>query len=311
MIPAKPVRVAARVRGLRKVYRPAVALDGVDLDVPEGAVFGLLGPNGSGKTTLLRLLLGLSRPTGGRVELLGEPMPSAAARVLPHVGALVDGPGFQPFLSGWDNLTRYAAAEPLLADAVIPDAVRAALRRVGLDDTAAARPYRGYPLGVKQRLGLAAVLLAPRRLVVLDEPTTGLDPSGAREVWRLVAELRTGGATVVLSSPQLTEVEACCTHVAVLDTGTLVVSGELSGLLEADGPALEIVTDSPRAALGALRRAGIASYPERGVVVAELAEAPPEVVVATLVDAGVPIAEARRRRLGLDELFTRLTEDGP
>ncbi|HWN35171.1 MAG TPA: ABC transporter ATP-binding protein [Pseudonocardia sp.] len=302
---------AARVRGLRKVYRRTVALDSVDLDVPAGAVLGLLGPNGSGKTTMLRLLLGLARPSGGTVELLGQPMPRSAGCVLPHVGALVEEPGFLPHLSGRDNLARCAAAEPLLATAAIPNAVDTALRRVGLARaTGADRPYRTYSLGMKQRLGLAAVLLAPRKLVVLDEPTNGLDPAGTREVRRLIAELHAAGATVLLSSHLLSEVEETCTHVAVLTTGSVVATGELAELLEADGPALQIHTSQPNAALAALRAARIPGYTERGLVVADLSDTPPELVLSTLVHAGVPVAEARRRRTGLEELFVQLTEDG-
>ncbi|MGH3672940.1 MAG: ABC transporter ATP-binding protein, partial [Pseudonocardiaceae bacterium] len=161
---------AIRVRGLRKVFGATVALSNVDLDVPAGAVLGVLGPNGSGKTTMIRLLLALSRPTAGSVEVLGRPVPAAATEVLPHVGALVEGPGFHPFLSGRENLRRLASAEPLLCAQEITASVDRALHRVGLAE-AASRRYRAYSLGMKQRLGLAAVLLAPRRLVVLDEPT--------------------------------------------------------------------------------------------------------------------------------------------
>jgi ABC-2 type transport system ATP-binding protein len=301
--PASGVRhpPAVRLRGLRKVYRHVVALESVDLDVPAGAVMGLVGSNGSGKTTLLRLLLGLARPTGGSVRLLGEPMPTRAGAVLPYVGALVGGPGFQPFLSGRDNLTRSAHAEPLLPTSAIPGAVDAALRRVGLDHSSADRRYRSYSLGMKQRLALAAVLLAPRRLVVLDEPTNGLDPAGIREVRRLIAELRTTGCTILVASHLLTEVERTCTHVAVLAEGSV---------LRADEAALELTTSDQEAALAVLRSARIASYVERRQVVAQLTGTTPEEVLRTLVRAGVPVAEARARRTGLAELFDRLTEEG-
>ncbi|WP_051581467.1 ABC transporter ATP-binding protein [Pseudonocardia acaciae] len=301
---------AVRLRALRKVYRHVVALESVDLDVPAGSILGLVGSNGSGKTTLLRLMLGLARPTSGSVRLLGEPMPASAASVLPHVGALVDGPGFQPFLSGRDNLTRSASAEPLLPTAAIPGAVDAALHRVGLDRTAADRRYRSYSLGMKQRLGLAAVLLAPRRLVVLDEPTNGLDPAGTHEVRRLITELHAAGCTILIASHLLAEVERTCTHVAVLTGGSVVATGELAALPTADDAALEVTTAEPDAALSALRSARVAGYVERGMVVAPLAGTSPEEVLRTLVRAGVPVTEARRTRTGLEELFVRLTEEG-
>jgi ABC-2 type transport system ATP-binding protein len=303
---------AARARGLRKVFGSTVAVDGVDLDVPSGAVLGMLGPNGSGKTTLIRLLLGLTRPTAGSAELLGMPMPDRAAAVLPRVGALVEGPGFHPFLSGRENLRRVAAAEPLLRTREIPRAVDAALERVGLAD-AANRPYRGYSLGMKERLGLAGALLLPRRLVVLDEPTNGLDPAGTRDVRAIIAELHADGATVVVSSHLLTEVEATCTHVAVLQSGALIAAGELHTLLDAGTTGLVVSTPDVDLALHTLRGIGAAVYrdeAEPSAVVVPDGPSAPE-VVALLVRAGVAVHEARRRRPRLEELFARLTEGTP
>jgi ABC-2 type transport system ATP-binding protein len=313
-----PVREAARVTaapaaravGLRKVYGRTVAVAGLDLEVPAGAVLGMLGPNGSGKTTLIRMLLGLTRPTAGTAELLGRPLQEVAA-ALPYVGALVEGPGFHPFLSGRENLRRMAAAEPLLDAAAIPEAVGTALERVGLTH-AADRRFRGYSLGMKQRLGLAGALLVPRRLVVLDEPTNGLDPAGTRDVRTIIAELHAAGSTVIVSSHLLAEVEATCTHVAVLQSGALVAAGELRGLLDSRTGGLVVVTPDVEPALRALAEAGaVASRDtggEPGVVVTDGPE-PPE-IVALLVRAGVAVHEARRRRPRLEELFAQLTE-GP
>jgi ABC-2 type transport system ATP-binding protein len=303
---------AARARGLRKVFGRTVAVAGIDLDVPAGAVLGMLGPNGSGKTTLIRLLLGLTTPTSGSAELLGHPVPGAVDRALPHVGALVEGPGFHPFLSGRENLRRLAATEPLLARSEIPNAVGAALERVGLTG-AADRRYRAYSMGMKQRLGLAAVLLLPRRLVVLDEPTNGLDPAGTRDVRAIIAELHASGVPVVVSSHLLAEVEATCTHVAVLQAGSLVAAGELRTLLEAGPGGLVVVTPDVDLALRTLRGVGAPAYPddgERAVVIADGGPPAPE-VVALLVRAGVAVHEARRRRARLEELFARLTEEPP
>ncbi len=308
--PAAAVGLAARAVGLRRTFGSTVAVDGIDLDVPTGSVLGMLGPNGSGKTTLIRMLLGLTRADAGSAELLGHPMPDEAARALPHVGALVEGPGFHPFLSGRENLLRVAATEPLLDGREIPGAVDAALMRVGLAD-AAGRRFRGYSLGMKQRLGLAGALLLPRRLVVLDEPTNGLDPAGTRDVRRIIGELHDAGSTVIVSSHLLAEVEATCTHVAVLQAGCLVAAGELAVLLESGTGGLDVATPDVDLALGTLRDAGITAYlangDEPGVVVAE--DGPPTAdTIALLVRAGVTVHEARRRRARLEELFARLTE---
>ncbi|WP_179956911.1 ABC transporter ATP-binding protein [Amycolatopsis anabasis] len=306
--PAPPL--AARTRGLRKVYRGTVAVDQVDLDVPEGAVLGMLGPNGSGKTTTIRMLLGLVRPTEGEVELLGQPMPEGAQQALPDVGALVEGPGFHPFLSGRDNLLRMAAAEPRLSSSDVPRAVQAALERVGLAG-AAHRRYRGYSLGMKQRLGLAGALLVPRRMIVLDEPTNGLDPAGTREIRKIIAELHAEGVTVLVSSHLLAEVEATCTHVAVLHDGLVVAQGELAELLESGSPALIVSTPDSDRAVDVLRENRIPSRLVPEGVRADLTATTAPEVVATLVRGGVPVHEATRARTGLEDLFARLTQHEP
>jgi ABC-2 type transport system ATP-binding protein len=183
--------------------------------------------------------------------------------------------------------------------------VDAALERVGLTE-AARRRYRGYSLGMKQRLGLAAALLVPRRLVVLDEPTNGLDPAGTRDVRRVIAELHEAGTTVLLSSHLLAEVEAVCTHVAVLARGSLLVSGELATLLASDGE-LAVTVDDPARGLAALRAAGFAAYLRDDALA--VADVEPPAVVAALVHAGIGVWEVSRRRAHLEELFARLTEE--
>ena len=305
-----PVPLAARTRGLRKVYRGTVAVDQVDLDVPEGAVLGMLGPNGSGKTTTIRMLLGLVRPTYGEVELLGHRMPDGAGHALPDVGALVEGPGFHPFLSGRDNLIRMAAAEPRLSSSGSPGAVEAALERVGLSG-AAHRRYRGYSLGMKQRLGLASALLVPRRMVVLDEPTNGLDPAGTREIRKIIGELHADGVTVLVSSHLLAEVEATCTHVAVLHEGSVVAQGELAELLESGSPTLLVSTPDGAEAVEALRENRITSKLTPEGVRVDLTATTPPAVLEILVRAGVALYEATRARTGLEDLFARLTKSEP
>nr|WP_254126650.1 ABC transporter ATP-binding protein [Amycolatopsis sp. CA-230715] len=298
---------AARTRGLRKVYRGTVAVDQVDLDVPSGAVLGMLGPNGSGKTTTIRMLLGLVRPTEGEVELLGQKMPDGAGDALPDVGALVEGPGFHPFLSGRENLFRMAAAEPRLASNSVPSAVEAALERVGLTG-AAHRRYRAYSLGMKQRLGLASALLVPRRMIVLDEPTNGLDPAGTREIRKIIGELHADGVTVLVSSHLLAEVEATCTHVAVLNAGSVVAQGELSELLESGSPGLLVSTPDGDRAIEVLRDNRIsARLTPEGVRVDLAATTAPE-AIAALVRGEIAVHEASRARTGLEDLFARLTQ---
>ncbi|RKT88450.1 ABC-2 type transport system ATP-binding protein [Saccharopolyspora antimicrobica] len=300
--------LAARTTGLRKTYGRTVAVAGVDLAVPRGGVVGVLGPNGSGKTTTIRMLLGLTAPSSGTVELLGHQLPEHAGRVLPRVGALVEGPGFHPFLSGRENLLRCAVMEPALRGPEIRDVVEQALERVGLS-AAAGRRYRGYSLGMKQRLGLAAALLVPRDLVVLDEPTNGLDPAGTREIRRIIAELHASGTTVLVSSHLLSEIEATCTHVAVLHRGSLVAQGELAGMLEAGAPHLLVSTSDTDGAVRALRDKSLKAREESGWIRVELTGAESDEVIAMLVHSGVPVREARRSRTGLEDLFARLTEE--
>jgi ABC-type multidrug transport system ATPase subunit len=305
--PTSDTPLAARTKGLRKVYRGTVAVDHLDLEVPDGSVLGMLGPNGSGKTTTIRLLLGLTTPTAGEVELLGERLPDHAAKVLPKVGALVEGPGFHPFLSGRENLRRAAAMEPMLTTKAIPAAVDSALERVGLS-AAADRRYRGYSLGMKQRMGLAAALLVPRRLVILDEPTNGLDPAGTREVRQVIADLHAAGTTVIVSSHLLAEVEATCTHVAVLHRGSLVAQGALDSLLDAGTQTLLVSTPDTDRAVAELRAARVAARAVDDGVLVDLTGTAAPVVLRTLVGADIEVHEARRQRTGLEDVFARLTE---
>jgi ABC-2 type transport system ATP-binding protein len=308
--PAPRGETAVRTSGLRKTFRGTVAVDRLDLDVPAGSVLGMLGPNGSGKTTTIRMILGLVRPTEGEVELLGHRMPDGASHALPKVGALVEGPGFHPFLSGEDNLRRVAAAEPLLATHAMSAAVTEALERVGLTD-AKHRKYRNYSLGMKQRLGLAAALLVPRELVVLDEPTNGLDPAGTREIRKVIADLHEAGTTVLVSSHLLSEVEATCTHVAVLHKGNVVAQGELAPLLEAGNPTLLVTTPARAEGVEALRDNRIGARVVDDGLLVDLAGTSAPAVVETLVHAGVPVHEVRRQRADLEEVFARLTDAAP
>jgi ABC-type multidrug transport system ATPase subunit len=214
---------------LVKRYGKVTAVDGVNLDVREGDRYGLLGPNGSGKTTLVRMLLALVYATSGTISVLGRPVPRKAHEVLAEIGAMVEAPAAYPHLSGRSNLMLFDAAGPGGSRRTRKARVGEALERVGLGGIDR-RPVKAYSLGMRQRLGLAAALLRSPRLLILDEPTNGLDPRGIREIRDLMTELNDAGTTVFLSSHLLAEVEQFCTRVGVMDRGRLVLQESLADL---------------------------------------------------------------------------------
>lgn len=216
-----------RIEGLVKRFgRDVVAVDGLDLVVEEGQIVGLAGPNGSGKSVTLKVLLGLVRPSAGRVHLFGEPV-KPGAKMLGRVGALVDGPGFVPHLSGLDNLRlAWRLTRRLEQEADLDHALEVA----GLGG-AIHRRYRTYSHGMRYRLAFAQALLGHPDLLVLDEPTTGLDPVHLRDVRDAITEASRRGATVLLSSHLMSEVELVCTHTAVMEQGKLVAWGRISDLV--------------------------------------------------------------------------------
>jgi ABC-2 type transport system ATP-binding protein len=287
-----------------------LAVDHIDLAVPRGAVYGFLGPNGSGKTTTIRMLLGLAYPTSGSAQLLGTVMPEGAVSVLSRVGSLVEGPAFYPYLTGWDNLARYDAADMTTASKTARRRIGAALERVGL--TAAARKkYRNYSLGMKQRLAIAAGLLRPRDLIILDEPTNGLDPQGTREVRALVRQIAADGITVFVSSHLLAEVEQVCSHVGVMRTGKLVFQGALAELRRTAAPRIMVRTADVPAAAEVFAKLGLADpVPGDGVLTAELGDAEPERVTAELVHAGIGVRGLSVESPSLEDLFVGLTGEG-
>jgi lantibiotic transport system ATP-binding protein len=310
-VPGSDAATAVTTSGLAKRFRGGqLAVAGIDLLVPHGSVYGFLGPNGSGKTTTIRMLLGLVSPTAGSHTLLGRPMPSAAAQVLPRVGALVEGPAFHPYLSGRANLARLDAADRLADPATAARRIDVALDRVGLT-AAAKKRYRAYSLGMRQRLGIAAALLQPRELLVLDEPTNGLDPQGTREVRTLVQELAADGVTVLISSHLLSEVEQICTHVGVMHVGKLVAQGTIDELRRSQQPRVAVETTAPAAAVRALAELGLTTGPVEGRhITAALGEAEPEKVLAALVHAGVPVRQFTVDEAGLEDVFVALTGEG-
>jgi ABC-type multidrug transport system ATPase subunit len=348
-----------RTEGLTKRFGGLVAVDGLDLDVREGDLFGFLGPNGSGKTTTVRMLLGLVFATSGRIEVLGRPMPKAAREVLPQVGSLVEGPGFYPHLSGRANLALFDAAGPRPSRHPTPGALEPrppdsggparegsprpgkggpavhsprlnsprphpssrpwsgsrdrrrrvddALARVGLEEVGR-RPVRAYSSGMRQRLGLAAALLRAPRLLVLDEPTNGLDPHGMREVRDLLVELVRGGTTVFLSSHLLAEVELVCSRAAIVDRGRLVAQDRVEALLGPTGRVLVTTPDVGAAADLAAALPGVRLGERgRGRLALHLDGTAPEALNRRLVDGGVRVRELVVERPTLEDVFLRLT----
>jgi ABC-2 type transport system ATP-binding protein len=271
---------------LTKRFGERTAVDGVDLAVHSGQAFGFLGPNGAGKTTLIRMLVGLTEPSSGSMRLLGRPVPLERAAALARVGAIVEEPRFHPHLTGRQNLYLVAAARERAAHARIPGA----LQRVGLADRADDRVSK-YSMGMRQRLGIARCLLAEPELLILDEPTNGLDPAGIREMRALLREFVDEGRTVFLSSHLLDEVEKVCDSVAIVDHGKIVTSGPVAEIASGGRRQIEIGTSEPGRVAMVLSEAAFAESVEPcddGV----------RLVLVPAADTKAAASEAARRVLG-------------
>jgi ABC-2 type transport system ATP-binding protein len=283
-------------RALAKRYGKVRAVDGIDLDVRAGDVFGFLGANGSGKTTTVRMLVGLVLPTAGEIEVLGARMPREGRRVLPRVGALIEGPAAYGHLSGRANLAILDASGPGGARRTRKTRVMEVLEQVGLAGVGS-RPVRAYSLGMRQRLALAGALLRRPELLILDEPTNGLDPQGIAEIRALLLELNRGGTTVFLSSHLLAEIEQMATRVGVLDRGRLVLQEELAVLTAPTGSTIVTSPDPDR--VQATLNGRVTSVDGQRVVVR--ADDPAE-VNARLVAAGVPVSGLALERPTLEQV---------
>jgi len=291
-----------RTWGLTKRFGALTAVDRVDLDVRRGDIYGFLGANGSGKTTTVRMLLGLVLATSGTIELLGRPMPRDAREVLPSVGALVEGPAAYGHLSGRTNLRLLDASGPGVGGAAARRRrVDEALEQVGLGGVGG-RPVRAYSLGMRQRLGLAAALLREPELLVLDEPTNGLDPQGIREVRELLEVLHARGTTIFLSSHLLAEVEQLCTRIGVLDRGRLVLQEQLETLQAPTGRTVVRTPDA--AAVVALLDGGVEARDGDRLVIRATDTAD---LNARLVATGIRVHELGPERRSLEEVVHERT----
>jgi ABC-2 type transport system ATP-binding protein len=304
MTPGPGGPVPLEVRGLVKRYGPITAVAGVDLSVQTGDVYGYLGPNGAGKTTSLRMMLGLIRPTAGTVHVFGrDPMESVQA--LEGVAGFVEAPTFYPYLTGRRNLELLAAFDG--GDA--RKRIDRALETVELSDRAQDR-VGGYSHGMRQRLGIAAALLRDPRLLLLDEPTTGLDPAGMRDMRLLIRRLADQGMTVVLSSHLLAEVEDVCNRVAIVRTGQIVYEGEIADLKRGAGTVYRLSTTDDARAIAVCRahrgisdvnaQSGRITFKGDEGAVAELSQA--------LIEAGALIRALAPQTVTLEDLFFSLTE---
>jgi ABC-2 type transport system ATP-binding protein len=299
---------AVEAHGLTKRFGARTAADHVDLLVPRGSAFGYLGPNGAGKTTLIRVLLGLTRADSGTMALLGVPVPAQRARALARVGAIVDEPRFHGHLSGRENLRILAAARGGDARTQIGPALDRTRLTQRADDKVSA-----YSMGMRQRLGLAACLLADPQLLILDEPMNGLDPAGMHEMRDMLRSLTDEGRTIVLSSHLLDEVERTCDQVAIVDHGKVIRQGPIGELTAGAGVAVEVQCSDPPAAARALGQPAIASriaLTGDGLTVT-LTAGPAREQAADinrrLVGAGISVYGLRQTHARLEDWFLSVT----
>ena len=295
------------IEGLRKEYRlrggkSFRAVDGLDLSVAEGGVFGFLGPNGSGKTTTIRCMLGLVSASAGTTALLGHATPRELAAVMPNIGSIVETPAMFPTMTARENLKLLGAV-----DGIGRQRVAESLDKVGLgeraDDT-----VRTYSLGMRQRLGLAAALLKDPALLVLDEPVNGLDPAGMRDIRELLRSLGGEGRTVFVSSHLLTEIEQTCDSVAIIDRGKLMLTGRVDEVLaQASRPTLLVGVDNLDAGADTLRNAGLSVEIDGALLRVALPASDASHVTKLLADSGLYLNELRPDSVSLEELFLSIT----
>lgn len=289
-------------RGLTKQFKTHTAVDSLDLDVPQGEVYGFLGPNGSGKSTTMKMLLGLTQPTSGDIDVLGEPLTRASrTKLLPSIGSMIEAPPGYGHLTGRENM-RIVQDMLDLSTAQIDHA----LATVRLTEQQH-KLVRNYSLGMKQRLGIAMALARDPALLILDEPTNGLDPAGIEEIRMLLVDLAGRGITVMVSSHLLDEIDKMASVLGILSSGTMIFQGSRDQLFEQSVPDLIIETSDPQAALAQ----GItATRVPEGIRMSGIDKDETAKVVYQLAVAGVPIYEVRRVVQSLEDVFMDLTGRG-
>jgi ABC-2 type transport system ATP-binding protein len=307
--PEQSAALAIETRGLTKRFGERTALDGIDLQVPTGCAFGFLGPNGAGKTTIIRTLLGLTHANAGTMQILGHPVPAERAAALQRVGAIVEEPRFHMHLTGRENLRTIAAVRGPEVDARIAPG----LARVGLTDRADQK-VKSYSMGMRQRLGVARCLLADPLLLILDEPTNGLDPGGIQEFREMIrAMVEQEGRTVFISSHLLDEVEKTCDAAAIVDRGKIVTQGAIADLAAGGDVRHELIlgVSDPEQALGALGSSDLvleAHRSDEGIRVVLAGEPDSAAALnALLVNAGIGVMRLEPVRHSLEQRFLQIT----
>lgn len=297
--------VVVRTEHLTKHYGKLVAVDDLNLEVHRGQVFGFLGPNGAGKSTTMCMMLGLIAPTSGNIEIFGLSVKSNLADILCKIGAVMESPGFYPYLSGWDNLRVFARISRNVTD----NRMKEVLKLVDLADRAKDK-FSGYSQGMKQRLAIACALLHDPEFIIFDEPTSGLDPAGMKEIRELLIRLGQEGKTIFLNSHLLHEVEQVCNHVAIIKKGKVIAMGAPNDLIK-HGDTLQIrVTDIDKAVAMLNEEDWVSSVTREGDLL--ILKAPTERaadISALLAKNGVFVSEMEARDESLESIFLELTEE--
>ncbi len=297
--------VVVRTEHLTKHYGKLVAVDDLNLEVHRGQIFGFLGPNGAGKSTTMSMILGLIAPTSGNIEIFGLSVKSNLADILGKVGAVMESPGFYPYLSGWDNLKVFARISCNVTD----NRVKEVLNLVDLADRAQDK-FSGYSQGMKQRLAIACALLHDPEFIIFDEPTSGLDPAGMKEIRELLIRLGQEGKTIFLNSHLLHEVEQVCDHVAIIKKGKVIASGAPNDLIKHDDTLQIRVTDTDKAVALLNEEDWVSSITREGDLL--MLKAPTERaadISALLAKHSVFISEMKAREDSLESFFLELTKE--